>query len=279
MTVRWSLVPGTTLDDKVAFLEQHDLEYIDLHGPALEVPGEALIDFFRHRRVKVGTVDALNNLLADDEQIRAQRMARNHEIIDLAAAIGAFGVLVHPMFAVPPVKDLVNYVGLTPAGTAGNPFKGYPAEAEAVLQQKPVLLRQISEMASHAARVGVVLLLEPVNRYEGFYFNRLENAVEICEAVGNPLVKVLPDFFHNVIEEKDVPSAIMAAGRHVGFVHVSDTNRWRPGLGFLDFHAVFGALKAVGYDGYLSVACEPFGDPGRALFEAAASIRKLWNEA
>ena len=279
LSTRWNIVPGDTLADKLTTLEESGYEYIDLSGPALEVSPDALLNVFAGRSVGVGTVDLLHSVLNADEEARKRRMMRNHELLDLAKALGAFGALVHPIFVPPPAGELVGYLGLTPPGAAGNSFKGMSAEVEEIERQTDLLIPEIKELASHAEQIGVILLVEPLNRYETYYFNRLEQGVEVCKIVESPAVTVLPDFFHMVIEESDISASITAAAGHIGYVHISENNRGQPGCGHFDFKRAFGALKAVGYDGFLGVACEPLGDPGEALKETATSVRRLWAEA
>ena len=279
LSARWNIVPGDALADKLTILEESGYEYVDLSGPALEVSPDALLNVFAGRSVGVGTIDLLHSVLNADEEARKRRMKRNHELLDLAKALGAFGALVHPIFAQPPAGELVGYLGLTPAGTPGNSFKGMPAEVRAIERQTELLIPEIKELASRAEQIGVILPVEPLNRYETYYFNRLEHGVEVCKVVDSPAVKVLLDFFHIAIEESDVSASITAAAGHIGYVHISENNRGQPGHGHFDFKEAFSALKAVGYDGPLGVACEPIGDPCEALKETATSVRRLWAEA
>jgi sugar phosphate isomerase/epimerase len=67
------------------------------------------------------------------------------------------------------------------------------------------------------------------------------------------------------IEEDDLGKAITDAGRRVAHVHVDDSNRLQPGTGHLDFATAFGALHAIGYDGWLALECRLRGDAGTAL--------------
>ena len=98
LSIRWNIVPGDTLANKLTTLEESGYEYIDLSGPALEVsPGE-LLSVSAGSPVRVGTVDLLHSVLNADEEARKRRMMRNHELLDLAKALGAFGALVHPIF-------------------------------------------------------------------------------------------------------------------------------------------------------------------------------------
>ena len=120
-----------------------------------------------------------------------------------------------------------------------------------------------------AAREGVWLAVEPLNRYEDHMVNRLEQAIALGEEVERQLgvdaVRVCADLFHMNIEEDDLAAAIVDAGPRLAHVHVDDSNRQQPGTGHLNFAAAFGALRAVGYRGWLTLECRLRGDPAQAL--------------
>jgi sugar phosphate isomerase/epimerase len=136
-------------------------------------------------------------------------------------------------------------------------------------EDRKVLLEALLELAEHAAGEGVWLALEPINRYEDYMVNRLDQAVDLAEEVERELgldsVRVCADLFHMNIEEDDLAEAILAAGPRIAHVHVDDTNRLQPGTGHMDFAAVLDALRAVGYDGWLALECRLRGDPETAL--------------
>jgi sugar phosphate isomerase/epimerase len=141
---------------------------------------------------------------------------------------------------------------------------------------RKVLLEALVELAEHAAAEGVWLALEPINRYEDYMVNRLDQAVALGQEVERELgldsVRVCADLFHMNIEEDDLVAAILAAGPRIAHVHVDDTNRLQPGAGHMDFAAVFDALRAIGYDDWLTLECRLRGDPEQAL---AAATRFL----
>ena len=97
LSVRWNIVPGDTLADKLTVLEESGYQYIDLSGAALEVSPDELLNVFAGRSVKVGTIDLLHSVLNANEETRERRMKRNHELLDLAKALCAYGALVHPI--------------------------------------------------------------------------------------------------------------------------------------------------------------------------------------
>jgi sugar phosphate isomerase/epimerase len=136
-------------------------------------------------------------------------------------------------------------------------------------EDRKVLLEALSVLAGHAAREGVWLAVEPINRYEDYMVNRLEQAVDLAETVERELgldsVRVCADLFHMNIEEDDLAKAITSTGRWLAHLHVDDSNRLQPGTGHLDFAAAFGALHAIGYQGWAALECRLRGDPEEAL--------------
>ncbi|MEV0900646.1 sugar phosphate isomerase/epimerase family protein [Actinoplanes sp. NPDC049802] len=141
-------------------------------------------------------------------------------------------------------------------------------------QDRAILLEGLAELGEHAARVGAILALEPLNRYEDHMVNRLDQAVDLIETVGLPSLKVLADTYHMNIEEDEPTTALLRAAPHLGHVQVSDSNRFQPGAGHLDWAALLGTLDAVGYDGHLAVECRLRGEPGTAVAAIPAFLRR-----
>ncbi|WP_214370526.1 sugar phosphate isomerase/epimerase family protein [Pseudonocardia sp. H11422] len=144
---------------------------------------------------------------------------------------------------------------------------------------REVLFEALAELGEHAAREGVWLALEPLNRYEDYMINRLDQAAELAEQVRRELgydsVRVCADLFHMNIEEDDLAGAITGAGSRIAHVHVDDSNRLQPGTGHLDFPAAFGALHQISYDGWLALECRLRGDPQTALPAAARFLARF----
>ena len=131
----------------------------------------------------------------------------------------------------------------------------------------------LKRVAEHAERQGVTLALEPINRFETYIFNTVEDVLKLCNAVGSPNIKVHIDTFHANIEEKDTAAAIRAAGSKLGHFHISESDRGVPGTGQVHWDDTFAALKEVGYDGWLAI--ESFGMAMEEIKAAAAIWRQL----
>ena len=107
---------------------------------------------------------------------------------------------------------------------------------------------------------NVFFNMEVVNRFEQFLLNTAEEGVAYVEQVGSPNAKILLDTYHMNIEEDSIGGAIRTAGRHLGHVHLGESNRRPPGNGHIPWDELAGALKKIDYKGALVM--EPFLMPG-----------------
>jgi len=130
------------------------------------------------------------------------------------------------------------------------------------------------ELGARAARHGVVLLYEPLNRYETNLFNRLGDTAGWLRERGIQNVRILADLFHMNIEEADSAAALREAGELVGHVHFADSHRRAIGLGQTNIAPIMAALRAIGYAGYLSAEIFPLPDPPTAAAQTIQSFRR-----
>lgn len=126
---------------------------------------------------------------------------------------------------------------------------------------KDNFIKSALEICRYAADLGVTIILEPINRFEGYpgFMNSLVDAVKILNPVDASNLGVLGDLFHMNIEDVSICDAIRAAGKHLRHIHLADSNRQMPGTGHIDFKAIIRTLKAIGFNGYLSLDCLPPG--------------------
>ena len=125
-------------------------------------------------------------------------------------------------------------------------------------------------LADRAQANGLYLSLEPLNRFETYFLNTMAQARAYVERVDHPALRIMYDTFHAHIEEQSQAGAIATIGRNIGVLHVSENDRGIPGRGQIDFDAVFSAIRAGGYDGWVTL--EAFG---AGLPELAAATR-VW---
>lgn len=115
-------------------------------------------------------------------------------------------------------------------------------------------LRAVGE---HASEAGILIAIEPLNRFETYFLNTQGDTASLVDQVGLPSVQQMYDTFHANIEEKGLGDAIRRAGKRICHVHISANDRSTPGEDHIDWTSTFTALKAIGYDRWLTI--EAFG--------------------
>lgn len=133
----------------------------------------------------------------------------------------------------------------------------------------------LERLAARARTHGQVLLYEPLNRYETNLFNRQAEAAAFLTDRGLDDVRLLCDLFHMNIEEEDLAATLRACAGWVGHVHFADSNRRAVGLGHTPMEPVIAALRAIGYDGFLSAEVLPLPTPLDAARLTIAHFRRL----
>lgn len=169
------------------------------------------------------------SLTSRDEEVRARAIARLRNFIHLGAEFGS-----------------VVIVGL---------IKGLVKESENRNEYDLHLTEALEACLAVARESGVTLVLEAMNRYESDVLNTIEECVRTIEQFDSAHLKLHIDTYHMNIEEDRIGRNIMAAGKHVGHVHVADSHRGYPGTGHYNFAQTIAALRAVGYHGALAVEC------------------------
>lgn len=147
-----------------------------------------------------------------------------------------------------------------------------PCEGEERRARRARALDCLAGLCQVAHRLGVTVLLEPLNRYECDYINTLADGMKVAAEIGAPNLKLLADTFHMNIEEVDLAASLRATGPCLGHVHLADTNRQAPGHGHLDLAGVLGALAEIRYQGYLAFEVLPLPNAGRAARDGIAAI-------
>jgi D-psicose/D-tagatose/L-ribulose 3-epimerase len=132
-------------------------------------------------------------------------------------------------------------------------------------------VKGLRSAAARAQRRRVCLCVEPLNRFETYFLNTLEDAARLVHDVGAPNVKIHFDTFHSNIEEKHPAESLRAVAKDLGHVHISENDRGIPGTGHVDWKGVLKVLKEIGYEGWLTI--ESFARPEPALAAAAAIWR------
>lgn len=161
------------------------------------------------------------------------------------------------------------FSGLNYCSWPSSPPKG-------MTDKRPYVDRSIScvrEVMPLAEEYQVKFAIEVVNRFEQWLVNDAREALDFCDAVGNPWCMVHLDVFHMNIEEDSFRDAILSCKGRIGHFHLGEPNRKPPGTGRMPWDEIFGALKQIAYDG--TIVMEPFVRQGGQVGRDIALWRDL----
>ncbi|HYW55484.1 MAG TPA: 2-oxo-tetronate isomerase [Polaromonas sp.] len=123
--------------------------------------------------------------------------------------------------------------------------------------------------ANQAARVGVDVLIEPINTRDipRFFLNRQDHAHEILAEVGSPHLKVQMDLYHCQIVEGDVAMKLrkyLPTGNVSHLQIAGAPGRHEPDMGELNYAYLFSVIDELQYPGWIGCEYRPLngGEPG-----------------
>jgi sugar phosphate isomerase/epimerase len=252
------LLPGADLVEKWEFATAAGYAAIELRGKG-ELALEKRLPELRGAAaagvvMRTVCVDMLHFFGAFAPDLRADAIRQMRSQLSVIAELGGTGAMTPASYGM--------FSRRLP------PFEPPRSESE----DREVLLTGLAELGEHAAREGVTLFLEPLNRYEDHMVNRLEQAANLIDEIGLPSVRIGADTYHMNIEEDDPADSLVRWGSHIGHVQVSDSNRFQPGTGHVGWTAVMTALTAIGYAGDLALECRLRGDPAEAVAAVPAFL-------
>jgi len=176
------------------------------------------------------------------------------------------------------LKRLVDIAGVLGTDIVMGPLYSATGRAGAVpaaeyQRQWRTVRGHLKTICDYAEAHGKVICLEPLNRFETDFLNTVEQGLRMIREVKSPALKLLLDTFHMNIEEKNPAASIRRAGRHVGHIHASASDRGTPGNDHVDWPEMAKALKAIRYQG--AVVIESFTQDVKVIARAAAIWRKI----
>lgn len=286
LSIRLELLPGRGVSDQLLAAQRFGFDGVALPGRLLEQWLPEVRASRAERPLPFAGISLGFNGSLLHPQETGRRACRESllRLLDLAAELDAGWINVPPCL----IQD--NPARITDAGS----FASLDERLDALL------LDQLTALGDAAHERGVQFLLEPVNRYESDYLNSLGHAARLCRQLNHPAIGCTADFFHMQLEELNTANALRAAGgatigspgeasdpagrpvcrpalRHV---HVAENTRVEPGPGSLDFRPGFGALKEMGYTGWIEIESRRLsGHPEEVLPRSVDYLKRGWREA
>lgn len=257
------MIPGNTLSAKARVLAGWGIDAISVFWPYDRwdaATREELVTLEERfgvtpcEFVLVGPV--YGRLMDSDSTVRAECRAMYREAAEMCARLG---VVTELEFECCPQEPMPLF----------DPYQ------QASSEQAHEFVEVYRDICDSITASDAEILLEPLNRYESRYLNRVGDCLTVLDAVDRPRTGLLFDFFHAAIEEADIAAAINLAGSRIRHVHLADNNRLLPGKGSIDWVRCVDALRGVGFDGYLSFECSTSGDPAQTVPAAARFLHDL----
>lgn len=221
--------------------------------------------------------------IGDVDYALAAKILRDHGLgVSTCAAMGPDRDLIHPEAAIR--ENGMNYIKQCVDAThtlgATNLVGPIYSAVGRTWQQTPderardvdLLVTNLRELATYAQEHGVVLGIEPLNRFETSFINLADQVVQVVDRVNHPACKIMLDSFHMNIEEKDLGAAIRHAGKRLVHFHACENDRGAPGSGHVPWQSVAQALKEIEFNG--PVVIESFTPQVKSIARAAA----IWRE-
>jgi sugar phosphate isomerase/epimerase len=122
-------------------------------------------------------------------------------------------------------------------------------------KEKINIKSSLRECCKIAENNNVVLLFEPINRFEIDSFNTISESVELIKEIGSNNLKLLLDSYHIYLEEDPVLiwDYLEEIAQFVSHIHLADCTRRAPGTGHFDFRTFLNIFKNAGYNGFASI--------------------------
>ncbi|MGB4407688.1 MAG: sugar phosphate isomerase/epimerase family protein [Sphaerochaeta sp.] len=199
-----------------------------------------------------GTFSESRDISSDNEEYRNEGMVYIRKIIEYASILGSRFVA-GPMYAATGRTRL--------------------ASAEEKQRQMSFVVENLKELCDYASELGVVLALEPLNRFETDFMNTVDQGLHVIKLVERENLGFLLDIFHMNIEEKSIIATIHKAGKHIFNFHACANDRGIPGEDSFDWKAIAQALQDVGYDGAITI--ESFTNEIKDIARAVSLWRPL----
>ena len=129
-----------------------------------------------------------------------------------------------------------------------------------------------------AAARDLIMAIEPLNRRECNIINSVAEGLAMAQRVDHERVRLLADSYH-MFQDDEPLSNLAEAGGALVHIHIADRPRNAPAEGAEELGPFFSALRAVGYDGRISIECRWGDDFERELRRAREFLLRLWAEA
>jgi 5-keto-L-gluconate epimerase len=215
-------------------LQVREPKLVDARALA-KVVGSAGLSISGFGSAPISLLDKLH-LIDADRDVREHAIARFKELLELASTFGVDASI----------------------GRFRGMLKSAPSRETGIAWLRAAL----EECLPVAERLGVRIVLEPMNRGVADFLNTVDETIAFIDSFASAALTFEADLFHLAAEERSLIASLVRAQRsgRMSYVQVSDSNRRAPGWGTFNWHGVIATLRNAGYDGWIAVECSQ--EPG-----------------
>jgi len=133
---------------------------------------------------------------------------------------------------------------------------------------RETLLRNLQAASKKAAAHGLTLLLEPINPRDkaDYFYSTVGEAAGVIEDLGAPNVRLMFDAYHVGVAEGDILKKLERHFPIIGHIQFAAVpSRAEPDEGEIAYGAIFKAIDALGYRGWVGAEYKPRGDTDAGL--------------
>ncbi len=268
----WGM-PAVPVDEMIPFLARTGYSGIEL----TVIPGYTTelsrLDSAERKRIarllkdhglELPAIAAQTSMIDRDPELAAAHQARLIAAVDLAVDWALDGT--------PPAVDT----------TVG----GAPEQWD---ELKPLLFERMAALVQYGKQCGVVIAAEP---HVGSMLDRVERVLELLRVIDSPFLKLNFDISHFNVQGVPIAVSVAALAPHTVHTHVKDERGVVPDFEFLipgegefDYVAYLHAMRAAGYDGYITaeisimVQRRPNYDPFTAADQTYRTLARAFAQA
>src|SRR6478736_6776402 len=226
LAIQTGLLPGRDLQEQFANAARYGYDGIEVNiNPAFHLDDwlNDLLAASQSSGLPISSIctHPIHDPLRMEPVEREARFQRLTQLLELSDTLGASGIVSVPV----------------------RPPATFPGEQSVNVDPYSIAAELYGEWAATLPAGKSQLFLEPLNRYEASFMNRVEQATDLARRINHPRVVALADLFHMNIEESSMAAPIIDAGPLLRHVHIADNNRHVPGDGCLTFAIPFSALN------------------------------------
>jgi hydroxypyruvate isomerase len=157
------------------------------------------------------------------------------------------------------VDEAIAYAGVL-GNDRVNCLAGIAPDGVPATELRRTLVDNLRYAAGNLQRAGVLLLVEPINRFDipGFVLTGSAEAIDLIDEVGSENLKLQYDIYHMQRMEGELAASIERLLPRIGHIQIADNpGRHEPGTGEINFAFLHALIDRLGYSGWIGAEYRP----------------------